>query len=291
MKLLRKLYMLAVRMHLAKPVILVNIDGGICSQMQQYLMGHLLAQHGYAIRYDLSFYEYGRDTEGRQVRNFDLLKAFPRLTFKSAPRWKRSLYRRCFRYIGHYPNDTMSDWLNQRPPIFLGGYFADVQPMYTDYKELFLIDANILDAANLAIYRAIPDNSVAVHIRRGDLSKYNEAYGHPASVHYFVQAICLLEERLKHPAFYFFSDDMDYVRREILTAIPMSINSTVIENGAERGYYDLFLMSRCHHHITSKGSLGKFASCLNPHRGIAVVLKDDRQLGPLAFADKEIITL
>ena len=71
----------------------------------------------------------------------------------------------------------------------------------------------------------------------------------------------------------------------------MSINSTEIENGAERGYYDLFLMSRCHHHITSKGSLGKFASCLNPHRGIAVVLKDDRQLGPLAFADKEIITL
>ncbi|MBE6332290.1 MAG: alpha-1,2-fucosyltransferase [Bacteroidales bacterium] len=290
-KLLKKLYLLAVRMRLAKPVILVNIDGGICSQMQQYLMGRLLAQRGHAIRYDLSFYGYGRDMDGRQVRNFDLLKAFPRLAFMSVPRWKRSLYRRCFRHTGHYPNETTAEWLDQRPPVFLGGYYPDVQQMYADYQELFQPDAMVLDMANRAIYDAIPDNAVAVHIRRGDLAKYTEAYGYPATVEYFTQAIRMLEARLHHPKFYFFSDDMDYVRREVLVSLADEIDHQVVENGAEHGYYDLLLMSRCSHHITSKGSLGKFAACLNPHRGIAIVLKEDRQLGPLAFADKEIIAL
>lgn len=291
MKLIRNLYLLAVRMRLAKPVILVNMDGGICSQMQQYLMGRLLAQQGHTIRYDLSFFSYGRDTDGLQVRNFDLLKAFPHLSIQTAPRWKRSLYRRCFHHTGRFPQETSADWLNQQPPVFLGGYYPDVEQMYADYQKVFRPDPSVLDAANRAIYDAIPDNAVAVHIRRGDLSKYTEAYGYPATIDYFVQAIGLLENRLKHPEFYFFSDDMDYVRQEIRSALPSDTHCTLVENGAEHGYFDLMLMSRCHHHITSKGSLGKFASCLNPHRGIAVVLKDDRQLGPLAFADKEIITL
>lgn len=289
--LLKICYLSACRLHLTKPFILVNVDGGICSQMQQYLMGDALRRRGNRVRYDLSFFQYGKDNDGRQVRNFDLLKAFPEIQFHPASRWQKSIYRRCFKHIGTYPEDTTTDWLELKAPVFLGGYYQESPEMYTSYRELFQASADVLDTSNQSIYQQIPDNAVAVHIRRGDLSHYTEAYGDPASADYFVKAMTMLEERLHHPRFYMFSDGMDYVRQEILPQLPEDIEHIEIENGAEHGYYDLMLMSRCSHHITSKGSLAKFAACMNPNKGIVITLKNDRQLGPLAYFDKEMIAL
>ena len=291
-KVIARIYKALIRAHLAHPVVLVNMDGGICSQMQQYLMGRLLQQRGCHVQFDLSFYAYGRDLDGRQVRNFDLLKIFPWLPFDAAPRWKRSLYRRCFRHNGHYPQTTSADWLSRRAPVFLGGYYPDVREMYASYATLFHPVPDVLDEANRTLYDAIPDHSVAVHVRRGDLSAYNEAYGQPASLDYFVEAVRLLRERLgRHTRFYLFSDDMDYVQTQLVPLLPRGLDLHLVDNDAAHGYFDLLLMSRCRHHITSKGSLAKFAACMNMSQGIAIVVQDDRQLGPLAYSDKEIIRL
>lgn len=271
--------------------ILVNIDGGICSQMQQYLMGRLLSKQGKNVLYDLSFYQFAKDMDGRDARNFDLLKAFPDLSFKAANSLQCKLYRHLFKHIGQYPHVTGEDWTVFKAPLFMGGYYEEKAEMYADYRTIFRVDPAILDSTNRAIFDVIPNNSVAVHVRRGDLSHYTEAYGEPASITFFQKAISLLQERFGQLKFYFFSDGMDYVKRQLLPVLPSGTDYQLIENDAAHGYYDLILMSRCCHHITSKGSLAKFAACLSDSNGVAVTIQGDRQLGPLAFADKEIITL
>lgn len=291
-RLLRCLYHGTSWLHITHPVVIVKMDGGICSQMQQYLMGQYLRSKGLPVEYDLSFFAYAKDCEGRHARNFDLLKAFPKLDFKAASRWKRRIYRSLFIHNGQYPKLSDTSWIDQVAPIFLGGYFQEVPEMYHDYSTLFKVDSDVLDSANLTIYSNIPSDSVAVHIRRGDLSHYTEAYGEPATVTYFIQAVQWFQQRLAAPMFYLFSDDMEYVQQEILPHLPVGTQYQMVENTPEHGYYDLILMSRCSHHITSKGSLAKFASCLHPAQGFVIALEDDRQLGPLAFAsDKEVIRL
>lgn len=72
-------------MGVISPKIMILLDGGICSQMHQYLLGQLYRNRGYKIAYDLSFYdECGMDKDHKFVRNFDLLKAFPYLELESA---------------------------------------------------------------------------------------------------------------------------------------------------------------------------------------------------------------
>ncbi|MCR5393835.1 MAG: alpha-1,2-fucosyltransferase [Bacteroidales bacterium] len=276
----------------ARPVIIVRMDGGICSQMQQYLMGHSFYEHGYEVRYDLSFYDKdGRDMNGLDDRSFTLLKVFPKLPFTRAPFWQKVLYRRAFRHVGRYPEDGTTDWIQLRPPVLLDGYYADCAEMYADYTTIFQPNPACLDTDNLTLYHRIEPNAVAVHIRRGDLSHYTEAYGHPATPDYFVRAVQWCAEHCGATEFYLFSDDAQYVSTEILPLLPPTLHYTQIHNSPLHGYYDLMLMSRCTHHITSKGSLAKFAACMQPNSGYAIVLSDDRQLGPLEYIGKKMITL
>ena len=271
--------------------ILVNVDGGICSQMQQYSMGRLLAKQGKRVCYDLSFYHYGRDIYGQDVRNFDLLKAFPSLSFPTTSSWRLKLYHRFFRHDGQYPKVTDEDWTQFKAPMFMSGYYREVAEMYEDYQTLFKIDPQVLDPRNSDIYHSIPDNAVAIHVRRGDLSTYQEAYGHPATIGYFKEAIELLEQRFGRLEYYIFSDGMEYVKQELLPVLSEETHYHLVENDAAHGYFDLIHMSRCRHHICSKGSLAKFAACLSTQEGVAITIKDDTQLGPLAFTGKEVISI
>ncbi len=84
----KSLYRKAVKHRLIAPQVIVLMDGGVCSQMHQYLLGRIFENGGHKVLYDLSFYEeWGTDMDYQFVRNFDLLKAFPYLKVKSASNW------------------------------------------------------------------------------------------------------------------------------------------------------------------------------------------------------------
>ena len=56
-----------------KPYLVVMVDGGICSQMNQYLLGQIYAQRGEDVLYDLNWYEkVGTDVDGHFARTFEL---------------------------------------------------------------------------------------------------------------------------------------------------------------------------------------------------------------------------
>ena len=55
---------------------------------------------------------------------------------------------------------------------------------------------------------------------------------------------------------------------------------------------DLYLISKCKHQITSKGSLGKYGALLNPQKDkIIVVSEDDEQTFMFNLIPSKIIRL
>lgn len=280
----RSLYKRLVDWEFISPKVVVQMDGGICSQMHQYLLGYLYAQRGCHVSFDLSFFdEWGMDLHHKYVRNFDLLKAFPSLSFHKSSDLELNVYRRKYYTLGNHSPETMTDFsfLERTPPVFLGGYyFLPVTVWVPMFKSLYKLDENILDKENLELCNQIKAsvNSVAVHVRRGDLKEELYAYGKPASLEYFQRSVDYFNTQYEKACFYFFSDEPKWVADELVPSLGLAADRffVVSLNGSDRGYMDLFLIAYCQHQITSKGTLGKYGALLNDNPSKTVILCADQ---------------
>jgi len=109
-------------------------------------------------------------------------------------------------------------------------------------------------------------HSVSLHVRRGDVvtnPEYRSWYEGVVTDRYYRNAIAHFMERLDHPHFFVFSDDMAWTKENL--RIPGQV-TYVDHNGPDKGYEDLHLMSRCKHNVTAGfSSFSWWAAYLNPH--------------------------
>ena len=282
-RLISLFYKVLLYLKAVKPKIIVKIDGGIASQMHQYLLGRIFSEKGCVVSYDLFFYKkWAKDNYGNFERNFDLLKAFPYLEFKQSNGIDNMVYPISFAdrsiYLDHEEVDVFL--YDIKPPKFLGGYyFSPIEVWKNLFPRYFRIDPQVLDNYSYALYQEIGKkiHTVGVHVRRGDLTAFNNAYGHPADFEYFKKAISYIYSKIETPFFYFFSDEPQWVENELVGKLSIIDGQYMIvdKNGSEKGYMDLFLLASCAHQITSKGSFGKFGALLSNSKDKIVVLCDD----------------
>ena len=260
--------------------VIVRIDGGICSQMHFYMIGEYMKLQGYSVKYDLTWFEtHGYDLMGKDKRNFDLLKAFPKLELRKACKSELFFYKP-FSHINNYFDDSNDfEWQKLTAPVYFQGYYKVPTGFYLRHIGIFKIDVTLLDVPNRAMIEEIRERTmpVAVHVRRGDLAGYNIAYGNPVPVKYFKKATEYLASHVMFPFFYFFSDDPKWVEDYLIKEIELKDNYRIVDiNDATKGYFDLFLIASCNHQITSKGSLGKYGAFLNNSGNNIVTIYDDR---------------
>lgn len=277
-----KLYRFLLKNHIIPSQVILLMDGGICSQMHQYLLGQLYAQKGNRIRYDLSFYEsWGSDLEQNFVRNFDLLKAFPYLPFRRASATAIRVYKKKYFVPGNNSGVRLNnfDFLQQVPPIYLGGYYHLPPRIWLEtFQQLFKLRLDVLDVTNRKMYDEIQRrrNSVAVHVRRGDLKVERFDYGKPASEDYFKDAILYLKQKTVDPYFYFFSDEPVWISETLIPQLNLVDQYKIVDiNGSDKGYMDLFLIASCKHQVTSKGTLGKYGAIMQDSPDKIVILCND----------------
>ncbi len=258
------------------------MDGGVCSQMHQYLLGYLYRKAGFSVCYDLTFYkEWGLDINNEFVRNFDLLKAFPYLKFEEASEVEVDIYKKEYFYAGNDGDIRTNDmsFLRLVPPIYLGGYYHFPSKQWLEtFQSLYRMVDGVLDAASQIKCIEIEEriDSVGVHVRRGDLKEEVSSYGAPASLDYFISATAFFKEKLHKPYFYFFSDEPEWVKMDLLPRLPVKNCAEVVDiNGSDKGYMDLYLLAHCKHQITTKGTLGKFGALLVDAPDKYVVLYND----------------
>ena len=147
--------------------------------------------------------------------------------------------------------------------LFYDGYWQDKQFFMDQYKSLKIKNLK-LNRQNLHCVNSICNtNSVSIHIRRGDYinEKFAPIYGSICTKDYYTKAIDIIEKKVNHPHYFIFSDDIDWVKANL------SIDNAdyVDWNKGSDSFYDLFLMSKCKHHIIANSSFSFWGCMLANH--------------------------
>ncbi len=268
---IRNLCRIINHLGLMPKTIVIHSDGGICSQMHFYLIGEILRDRGHDVKFDYEWFKsWGKDINGQFCRNLDIGKLFPYLNLRVCNQLVAKLYRTFFLYSNNYFEDNGENlkWIEFNGPCYMDGYYHDPEEMYTKYfRDVFKIDEDVLDDKNKNLLTTIKRSNgevCAIHVRRGDLSNYLESYGNPASIEYFIKSINLIASMNPEVKFFMFSDEPDWCKGMLLPELSDYNIKLCPDNGSDKGYCDLILMSRCKYIITSQGSLGKYAAMLRP---------------------------
>lgn len=264
---------------LMRPVAILKVDGGLCSQIKFYMIGEWLRKNrGFNIFYDLKWFEEeGVDIDKKFPRYFQLEHFDRKLNIPKAPdNAKTHLYRLLYKHINDW-RQFPDEWQKLKMPIYLDGYYAVDERFYDNIRDFVspYISPDDIDGWNARMLNFISkaDNAVGVHVRRGDLAKYIPAYGMPADTAYFINSINLLQSRYgTDTPFFIFSDEPEWVKTNVLPHLQKTgVYFLCNHNTPETDYLDFYLLTQCRHFITSNGSFGKFAALMSCRRGNVII--------------------
>lgn len=262
-----------------KPIVIVMVDGGLCSAITKYVLGECFRKHlGMEVKYDLSWFStHSTDCDGNKTRLFTLKSLFPEIEMDAASEEELRFYKRHFSYHNPRPYIYNRALFNASKPLYLDGYaenwryFADVEEKVLDTLRF---DRLPLDAANAEVLADIEasETSVAVHVRRGDYVNLGMA---SLGADYYLTAIDKVRAMTgtQNMKVFFFSDDIDWVRANIAPKISDGITGRCVDiNDVWSGHLDLYLISCCDHQIGSNSSFGYWGGLLNPKAGKIVII-------------------
>lgn len=260
------------------PCLIFLMDGGIASQMYQYVCGQVLAERGYKVKYDCLFYEDdGMDLLQKNPRSFALNKLCEVSDMEIASREQIDYYKRYYLNKENQPPHPASMPLdeNWKAPLYLGNYYICQLDMYTAYFRKYIhlkSPEQVLDEENMRVFREIQKTqSVGIHIRRGDMMLSVTNWKFP-TLDYFVNVIHSPE--MQNKMFYIFSDDTGWVKNVLLPAVPKIQYRLMDFNGPERAHMDFYLLCHCKAQVASQGSFGIVTFVVNPNPGKLLMAPD-----------------
>ncbi len=251
----------------------VELKGGLGNQMFQYAAAIAFClKHGLTLEIDLSFLTENRaESSSFTPRNFELdcfhglkigaknlskgkelSKVITEENFNSSILLARIL-RRNIRISGYFQNEA---------------YFSAIKNVITENFKIneYLLTGEILgQVSNLKNVE-----SVAIHVRRGDYLKSEVLKYHGVcSTEYYKKAINQMYLSINSPKFFVFSEDMDWVKQELLPIIPEAV---LFESNANKpSWLDLLYMTECRHNIIANSSYSWWGAYLNKNPNKVVI--------------------
>jgi len=261
-------------------MIIVRLRGGLGNQLFQYAAGRALstlhqvplkldlytyAQHPYR-KYELHRFNIDAVEATRaEVHRFTGGNPFIRYLNKRENYFRSPLVFAQPHY--HY----YEDFLGLPGDLYLSGYWQSEKHFsgIAGHIRKEFTPSTPLDDKNVSFQKQMQaQNSVAVHVRRGDYNNANYAsfFGSlPES--YYGEAMTFLRKRAGDPKFYFFSDDIPWCKSTFGTTGAEFIN----HNTGADSYKDLLLMASCRHNIIANSSFSWWGAWLNANPDKIVV--------------------
>lgn len=260
-------------------MIVVHLSGGLGNQMFQYAAGRALAlRRGVDLRFDVrSFKKYKLhhgyqldlvfNCKGSIASSIDISRALGwravlpiRYTFFMASvylfRSKNLMVESDFSYLAAYEDAPRK--------CYLFGYWQS-EKYFSELAALIRNDfvfKRPLSGENATVASAISSlNSISMHVRRGDYIKNQATLAKHGlcSLEYYQNAIDRIIQLVKEPAFFIFSDDIEWVKRNIVIDYPCKF---IDQNSGADSFFDMSLMSMCKHHIIANSSFGWWGAWL-----------------------------
>ena len=251
-------------------MVIVNIIGGLGNQMFQYALYKQLLINGKDAKVDLfNIANYDRHygfeltnvfglhpevaTKEQLIRILDnkrdFISKFRRKVFGS----KRSYFIDQNFYF-------QKDILNL-DNIYLDGFWQS-EKYFIKIKDQIISDFQFkqkLDDRNKQIkHEILSNNSVSIHIRRGDYLETN-LHNNICDLNYYNKAIKIIEEKISDPFYFVFSDDIQWA----IENLELDNCKYISWNTANNSYIDMRLMSYCKNNIIANSSFSWWGAYLN----------------------------
>lgn len=273
-------------------MIIVKLRGGLGNQMFQWAAATALANtHSVEAKVDIRELDLQSNDPDFAYRSYELLN------FKNPPIIASDFELAAYEGTKSKGFKKLLEWIKGSNPVrykeeqfsfdpdffklpnstYLDGYFQSEKYFMNDRTGLLdLFQFHIEDTdINLKYVGDIQKQaSISVHVRRGDYvkSKSTNEYHGVCSLEYYFQSIEYFKERIKDPVFYFFSDDIQWVKHKFNGS---SSNFVFLgHNEGENSYKDMLLMSHCKHNIIANSSFSWWGAWLNRNPGKIVVAPD-----------------
>lgn len=271
---------------------IIRMTGGLGNQMFQYALYLKLISMGREVKFDdITEYEL---PNARPIMLWAFGIDYPRATREEidkitdgflhfSHRIRRKIFgRKSLEYMENTCN--FDEMVLQKEPAYLTGYFQS-EKYFKDIESLvrkaFTFSPVIFEkagtelAAKVSSYeKEMKENvSVSLHIRRGDYLKNNEVYGGNCTQAYYEKAIAVIKEKFPKAVFYVFSNDENWTESWCMEQEKKQQSRFVAVTGApeEMGYLDMYLMSRCKHHIIANSSFSWWGAWLNDSKEKCVI--------------------
>jgi hypothetical protein len=267
----------------------MKIIGGLGNQMFQYALGRNLSlKKETELKLECSYFTSER--KGQTIRDYNLsafniienfatkkeVAKYEKYKRKPGKKWflynkliadkKKYFQERQFHFdeeAFEVSNDCCLDgfWQTEK-------YFKDIEDIirseFSLKRPLSHYSKGIEDAISNA------KTPVSLHVRRDDLVNnpvMTDFHGF-CSPEFYSSAIDIIAKKTISPHFFIFSDDYEWIVDHFKT---LPFPYVCIKNGADKNHEDLYLMSKCHHHIISNSSFGWWGAWLNPNKNKIVI--------------------
>ena len=274
-------------------MIIVKIQGGLGNQFFQYAAALQISKStNKEVLLDLSYFD---DEKHKILYRFDKFKViFKDATKMHIPKEANTHFSRISQklYYGFkfFPcvgfnvinGDLLSNpsiklkSLNPKMNFLLIGwlqnteYFKGVKTILSDHLHLNNNVSINKEISNLILNT----NSVAIHIRRGDML-LNKNFVELDSV-YYESAIKIISNKINNPHFFVFSDEPEKAK-QLLKQLKYPL-TFVTEHSQSLGYYstkgdfiDFELMRRCKHYITANSTFSWWPAYLSQDKNKIVI--------------------
>ena len=272
---------------------IVNIIGGLGNQMFQFAFALALKQRwpDEEVLIDISHFNhiFFKSIGAANLHNgFEINRVFPNANLPVA---KAAQLKKVTRYIPNYilsriarkylpPKKTeivqnVNDYFAYDPSVFYNNgdlYFEGIWesisyhlPLRDKIQNIF--KHNIPSPLNAVYIQDMESqNSVGIHVRRGDYLKHPGFRG-ICDIDYYRRGIkVLLEDSLDH-VFYIFSNDIPWCEEHLKPLLGNHECVFVTTNVGEDSCWDMFLMSHCKDLIIANSSFSWWGAFLNNRGG------------------------
>lgn len=258
-------------------MIIIKLIGGLGNQMFQYALGRSLSIiNNIEFKIDISSFEedyklhkYGLDkfkiveqiATRQEINESKNPKGINKLINNAD--FLKPYYRRRWVKEQSFPFDQNILKIDQN--AYIEGHWAS-EKYFKSVDKIIRTDLCIKekpDEENASIAKEITNSeSVSIHIRRGDYidnPQTNKIHG-TCSLDYYHLAIEDIAKKVKNPHFFVFSNDYEWVKKNLTIPYPMRLVSI---NGADKNYEDIRLMSLCKHHIIANSTFSWWGAWLS----------------------------
>lgn len=254
-------------------MVIIKTKGGLGNQMFQYAFGRALSVHQnteFALDINVRSNVKGIKTDINRPFLLDHFNIAAKIASRDEVSRLRSpfflylakLWRKMTDY-NYYHFDP--SFLAKKGNRYFEGFWWQSEQYFKDIRPTLLQDFTLkngfgTDAKKIAEAIRRTESPISVHARRGDYVKDPATHAHHglATLDYYQEAVKTMCEKIPHPVFFVFSDDIEWAEQHL--SFPFS--AFFVSGRGISIPEELMLMSLCKHHIIANSSFSWWGAWL-----------------------------